>query len=107
MGQIEIDEIYVGLNRQGAHYVIPVQAKGGSDKLWPGQTLQDVACCKIKFPHLICRPVLAQFTGDDVIALFELTIEGGRVLIVEERHYRLVPSDDIDAETKKQYAERS
>jgi len=43
----------------------------------------------------------------DIIALFELTIEAGRVLIVEERHYRLVPSDQIDADTKRQYAERS
>ena len=107
MGQIEIDEIYVGLNRNGAHYVIPVQAKGGSDKLSPVQTMQDVACCKIKFPDLICRPVSAQFMEDNVIALFELTVEGGNALIVEERHYRLLPSDQIDAETKRQYAERS
>lgn len=107
MGQIEIDEIYVGLNRNGAHYVIPVQAKGGSDKLSPVQTTQDIACCKAKFPDLICRPVSAQFMEDDVIALFELTIEAGRVLIVEERHYRLVPSDQIDAETKHQYAQRN
>ncbi len=38
MGQIEIDEIYVGLNRHGGHFVIPVQAKGGSDRLSPVQT---------------------------------------------------------------------
>jgi hypothetical protein len=107
MGQIEIDEIYVGLNRHGAHYVIPVQAKGGSDKLSPVQTKQDMECCKAKFPDLVCRPVSAQFMADDVIALFELTIEEGKVLIVEERHYRLVPSDAIDAETKRQYAERT
>lgn len=107
MGQIEIDEIYVGLNRNGAHYVIPVQAKGGSDKLSPVQTMQDIACCELKFPDLICRPVSAQFKEDGVIALFELTVEAGRVLIVEERHYRLVPSDQIDADTKRQYAERS
>lgn len=107
MGQIEIDEIYVGLNRNGAHYVIPVQAKGGSDKLSPVQTSQDIACCKVKFPDLICRPVSAQFMEDNVIALFELTVEGGRVLIIEERHYRLVPRDAIDAATKRQYAERS
>lgn len=106
MGQIEIDEIYVGLNRNGAHYVIPVQAKGGSDKLSPVQTMQDVACCKVKFPDLVCRPVSAQFMDDNVIALFELTVEAGRALIVEERHYRLVPSDKIDADTKRQYAER-
>ena len=44
---------------------------------------------------------------DDVIALFELTVETGRVLIVEERHYRLVPADQIDFDTKRQYADRS
>ena len=99
MGQIEIDEIYVGLNRNGAQYVIPVQAKGGSDKLSPVQTMQDIACCKAKFAELICRPVSAQFMEDGVIALFELTVEAGRVLIVEERHYRLVPSDQIDGDT--------
>ncbi|MFZ0336463.1 MAG: hypothetical protein WAL45_00405 [Terracidiphilus sp.] len=107
MGQIEIDEVYVGLNRNGAQYVIPVQAKGGSDKLSPVQTMQDIACCKVKFPDLICRPVSAQFKEDGVIALFELTVEAGRVLIVEEHHYRLVPSDQIDIDTKHQYAERS
>jgi hypothetical protein len=107
MGQIEIDEIYVGLNRNGAQYVIPVQAKGGSDKLSPVQTAQDIACCKVKFPDLICRPVSAQFMTDDVIALFELTVDAERVLIVEERHYRLVPSSQIDSETKRQYGSRS
>jgi hypothetical protein len=107
MGQIEIDEIYVGLNRNGAQFVIPVQAKGGSDKLSPVQTMQDIACCEAKFSDLICRPVSAQFMEDGVIALFELTAEAGRVLIVEERHYRLVQSDQIDGDTKRQYAERS
>lgn len=107
MGQIEIDEIYVGLNRQGAHFVVPVQAKGGSDKLSPVQTMQDIACCKSKFPDLVCRPVSAQFMDNDAIALFELTVEDDQALIVEERHYRLVPSDDIDAETKRKYAKRS
>jgi hypothetical protein len=107
MGQIEIDEIYVGLNKNGAQFVVPVQAKGGSDKLSPVQTLQDDACCRLKFPDLICRPISAQFMDDNVIALFELTVENGNALIVEERHYQLVPSDKIDAATKRQYAERS
>jgi hypothetical protein len=107
MGQIEIDEVYVGLNRNGAQYVIPVQAKGGTDRLSPIQTAQDVACCTAKFPDLISRPVSAQFKEDGVIALFELTVEAGIVLIVEERHYKLVPSDQIDGATKRQYAHRS
>jgi hypothetical protein len=106
-GQIEIDEIYIGLNRNGAHFVIPVQAKGGSDKLSPVQTMQDIECCRLKFPNLICRPVSAQFMDGDVIALFELEIDGDIPLIVEERHYRLLPADQIDDDTKRRYAERS
>ena len=27
MGQIEIDELYIGMDKRGCHYVIPVQAK--------------------------------------------------------------------------------
>jgi len=34
-------------------------------------------------------------------------VEGGNALIVEERHYRLVPADGIDSETLRRYAERS
>src|ERR1700688_3106922 len=32
-GQIEIDELYVGLDSRGAQYIVPVQAKGGTDVL--------------------------------------------------------------------------
>jgi hypothetical protein len=107
MGQIEIDEVYVGLNRHGAQFVIPVQAKGGTDKLSPVQTAQDMACCASKFPGLVCRPVSVQFMDENVIALFELTQQEDRVLIVEEKHYRLVKNDEIDGDTRRQYVERS
>ena len=33
LGQVETDEIYVGLDKRGSHYVVPVQAKGGNDRL--------------------------------------------------------------------------
>ena len=71
-GQVEIDEIYVGVDRNGCQYVIPVQAKGGTDQLSVVQTKQDLDCCEQKFPHLVCRSVSAQFINDDLIALFEL-----------------------------------
>lgn len=45
IGQIEIDEIYVGIDKHGCHYVIPVQAKGGNDKISVVQTKQDLAWC--------------------------------------------------------------
>ena len=34
--------------------------------------------------------------GLRVIALFELTLQGDEVKVVEERHYRLVPAKDLD-----------
>ena len=106
MGQIEIDEVYVGLNRNGQQFVIPVQAKGGTDQLGVTQTRQDIACCLQKFPNLACRAISAQFMTDDTIALFELALQGDDVKIVEEKHYRLVPADQIGADDLKLYASR-
>lgn len=106
IGQIEIDEIYVGINTNGSQYVIPVQAKGGTDQLSTVQTKQDIACCQEKFPELICRSVSAQFMADDLIAMFELALEDEQIKVVEERHYRLVASDEIDGDDLRSYAGR-
>jgi hypothetical protein len=106
MGQIEIDKIYVGLNKNGQQFVIPVQAKVGKDKLAVIQTSQDLAYCSEKYPHLTPRAVSAQFLETKVIALFELTLENDEIKIVEERHYCLVPAQSISDEDLQQYANR-
>lgn len=103
LGQVEIDEIYVAIDKRGRQYVIPVQAKSGSDQLSSVQTKQDVACCTEKFPQLICRAVSAQFISDDLIALFELGFSDEEIRIVEERHYKLVPADQISSADLKSY----
>lgn len=33
MEQVETDEVYVGVDKRGAHFVVPVQAKGGTDSI--------------------------------------------------------------------------
>ncbi len=96
IGQIEIDELYVGIDKQGCHYVIPVQAKGGTDQISVVQTQQDIATCAEKFPGIKCRAISVQFMDDKTIAVFELTVEKDEVKVVEERHYKLVPADDLD-----------
>jgi hypothetical protein len=109
IGQIEIDEVYVALDRQGVQYVVPVQAKAGKDQLAVVQTKQDLACCAEKFPALVCRSVSAQFIMEDKIekiAMFELSVEDGRVVVVEENHYRLAPSAEISAEELAAYRKR-
>ena len=96
-GQIEIDELYAGIDARGAQSIVPVQAKGGNDKLGVIQTIQDVVYCgsKPSYTECIVRPVSAQFMDDDVIAMFELTFDGSDVSILREKHYRLEISKDI------------
>lgn len=106
IGQIEIDELYVGLDRSGCQYVVPVQAKGGRDKHGRQQTEQDIACCAQKFPLLECRPISAQFINKNKIAMFELTIQDDEVKIVAEEHYELVDASDISESDLKQYARK-
>lgn len=104
IGQVEIDEIYVGIDRRGCQFVIPVQAKGGKDKHGMVQTYQDVLCCQEKFPSLVCRPVSAQFMKDeDKIAIFELTVVGNEIKVVEENHYQLVAATAISTDDLRRY----
>jgi hypothetical protein len=105
--QVETDEIYIGVDRRGAHYVLPVQAKGGTDKLGIVQVEQDIALCADKFPDLICRPIAAQFMSDDVIALFEFEKGDSGVAISNERHYRLVSPDQLTPEDLQAYRARA
>lgn len=122
-GQIEIDEIYVGVDRSGTQYIIPVQAKDKKHKLGAIQTIQDITYCKSAadltkrgkpkrraFDHLRCRAVSAQILaeeGGEVIAMFELDFDGDEVLRVREAHYKLVPAHDISrADLESYYARR-
>lgn len=89
IGQIEIDEIYVAIDATGRQFVLPVQAKGGKDQLSAVQSEQDMAFCRAKYPSLICRAVSAQFMEDDLIAMFEVTLDDDVVKVVVEKHYRL------------------
>ncbi|MHB8147564.1 MAG: endonuclease [Vulcanimicrobiaceae bacterium] len=104
--QIETDEIYVGIDRRGAHYVFPVQAKGGSDKIAIQQIEQDVLLCQQKFKELICIPIAAQFMPGDAIALFAFESSNDGIRKSMERHYRLVPKDEIGDQDLRTYRQR-
>lgn len=107
MGQIETDEVYIGVDQRGAQYVFPVQAKGAADKLGIVQVEQDMAMCEEKFPSLICKPIAAQFMAENIVALFAFErAEGDLPKIQLEMHYRLVPSEDLKPEELKSYGLR-
>jgi len=106
MGQVETDEIYIGIDKRGAHYVFPVQAKGGKDNLSVVQIGQDFALCADKFPKLICYPIAAQFMEEGKIALFAFEKAGDEIKVLREKHYQLVSPNQISAADLQRYQER-
>ena len=107
VGQVETDEIYIGVDRRGVHSVFPVQAKGGRDKINIVQIEQDFALCAHKFPSLICRPIAAQFMQNDLIVLFDFEEGESGLALSSEKHYRLVPPEQVTVVDLETYRTRS
>lgn len=99
IGQIEIDEVYLGINKKGAHFVIPCQAKSPGDRFGIVQVMQDIEFCKARYPNAICKPIALQFLSENDVAILELAVEENNDIfhlsVVDERHYTLVGRDEI------------
>lgn len=104
--QIETDEVYVGLDKRGAHYVLPVQAKAGQERIGGVQIRQDFDLCADKFPDAECKSIGAKFIQDNVIALFEFEFVFPDIKIVAEKHYRLVSNEELTNVELEQYRHR-
>jgi hypothetical protein len=107
IGQVETDEVYVGLDKRGVHYVFPVQAKGGTDKVGRVQIEQDFAVCAHRFRGLIARPIAAKFMGDGTIVLFAFEQQGDDISILAEKHYQLVPNGQVTRDDLVRHATES
>ncbi len=59
--------------------------------------------CEAKFPSLVCRPVAAQFLRGDLIALLDLQKTDQGVAVGSEKHYRLVPPEELTPEDLRAY----
>jgi hypothetical protein len=102
VGQIEIDEVYLGVNKKGVHFVIPCQAKSQGDRFGIVQVMQDIEFCKARYPNAICKPIALQFLTENDVAILELAVEESNdifhLFVVDERHYKLVSRDGITDE---------
>ena len=103
IGQVEVDELYVGLDRFGVQYILPVQAKGGTDEIGITQIEQDLGVCAEKWPHMSARSIAVQFMADDKVAMFELGLQDEQLTVIREAHYRLVPFAEITDEDRALY----
>ena len=63
--------------------------------------------CNQRYPAVICRPVSMQFTGSDSFAILELNIEEVadilKIIVLDEKHYRLVGKDEMSKEEIEKY----
>jgi hypothetical protein len=104
IGQVEVDEVYVGVDRHGVQYILPVQAKGGTDEIGLTQIEQDLGVCAQKWPHMVAQPIAVQFMGDRKIAMFALNLQDDHVVVLNEAHYTLVPYSYITDADREIYA---
>lgn len=92
-GQIEIDDIYVGVDREGDRYVLPLEAKSREerDKLGWIQVANMVKFAKQNYPELKCKPIAAKPSQHNMIYLIEFddNPDPERVSISQIKLYQL------------------
>ena len=49
------------------------------------------------------RAISAQFMTNERVAMFELAVQDEMVRVIEERHYKLLPARELDAEAIRSY----
>lgn len=72
-GQVEIDELYLGVDTEGTWYVIPIEAKGPDprDQIGLAQVRWLIAFAEQRYSELTVRPVAAKAWEDGSIFLIE------------------------------------
>ena len=91
-GQVEIDDLYVGVDKDGTGYVLPVEGKEEGESLGKDKAVALTKFARAKFPKLKCRPIAIIRQAGDVFACidFEPTESVTKVEVLEMRRYRLV-----------------
>ncbi len=94
-GQVQIDDLYVGVDKNGAGYVLPVEAKDSGESLGIDKVVALTLFAQHKFPNLVCRPMAVIRQAPDEIACieFEPAVELKSVSLMEMRCYRLLRED--------------
>ena len=96
-GQVEIDDLYVGLNSSGKQFVVPIEAKSARDHLSKIQILQGIEFAHARHPKLVLRPVGIQEMKDESLVLIEFTsgFHPDEIKVLQLRRYKLVPMSEV------------
>jgi hypothetical protein len=97
IGQVEIDDLYVGVDTEGRWYVIPVEAKsvGPKERLGVIQIRQMILFAKQYYGELALRPVGVKPLADGSYVLLEFDAKEELEAIAVKRYarYKLVRDD--------------
>jgi len=98
IGQIEIDDLYLGVDTEGHQYVIPIEEKGPDprEKLGVAQVGWLAALAHQQYPGLTARPVGAKAWQDDSILLLEFTphVDLDSIRVVKYKRYVLYHEEE-------------
>ena len=97
IGQVEIDDLYLGVDQEGSWYVIPIEAKGPGqqEKLSVIQIQQMILFAKQDYPRLLLRPIGIKSLGDgsSVFAEFNDSADLEEISVKDYKRYRLIRDD--------------
>ncbi len=90
IGQVEVDDLYIGLDTDGRAYVLPVEAKGESpkDQLGVVQITQMVRFAREAFPDLDVRPIGVKVMADGSYLFLEFNDSEDSNLVATKRYKR-------------------
>ena len=91
-GQVEIDELYVGVDKDGQGFVLPVEAKEEGERLGLDKAVALTLFARARFPKLICRPIGIMRRALHLFDCVEFEPAGelSKVVVLEMRRYQLV-----------------
>jgi hypothetical protein len=96
-GQVEIDDLYLGVDTEGNRYVIPVEAKTAGEPLGVVQVVSLNSFAQENFPDLILRSIAIKSWTDDSIFFvrFNDSLDCDEIEVIEYRRYRLIREEQL------------
>jgi len=97
-GQIEVDDLYLGVDKDGFQYAIPVEAKTPEEPLGVVQIISQNAFAAERFADLRLRSIAIKAWHDDTFFFVEFNsaINPNQLEVIEYRRYRLVREDGLN-----------
>lgn len=91
-GQVEVDDLYIGIDMDDNGYIVPLEAKSEGDREQIGvvQIAQMVRYVQKQFPDLAVRPLAVKaYKGTFVFVEFNVTDDPNRLASANFRRYEL------------------